>query len=255
MSSLADLIQEKGIHGKVIVSAELGISHNGDPALAKRMIEAAANAGCQAVKVQNYRTGDMVRSRREAIRVDGRDWNAWDLFTRCELDLETLEALYGHAVSCGLIFHSTPTNEEGMRDLRTLGIPIVKLASDVACIADKREAARKYFSTSVIASDGCIDAETAREQPDWLWLHCVREYPASHEDLPGIDRLRMAGIPLVGYSDHTKGTWACKSAVWDHDACWLECHVTLDHTLSGPDHRWSKDFTEMEELVKCLTRE
>src|SRR3990167_9214694 len=95
-NSLRDLIATRGINGEVIVSAELGLNHNGDVGLAGKMIDAAAQAGCQAVKVQNYRTGDVVRSRLATMRIDGKALNAWDLFSRCELDYMALAELKGY---------------------------------------------------------------------------------------------------------------------------------------------------------------
>ena len=76
-----------------MVSAECGLNHNGDPKLAHGMIDAAADCGCDAVKFQNHRTGDTVRSRSQSIEVDGAFWNEWDLFSRCELDFVTLKEL------------------------------------------------------------------------------------------------------------------------------------------------------------------
>lgn len=262
-TTLREVIETRGIHGQVIVSAELGLNHDGDPAKALRMIEAAAECGVQAVKVQNYRTGDVVQSRRETITVDGRDWNAWDLFGRCELDRETLRALKDHAEQCGLIFHSTPTNEQGIRDLEELGVRLVKIASDVAqnwdmvCFAFMSE-------MNVVLSMGCLTRADLRHsetvplayaKPNrYVLLHCVREYPTPRErvNLPRIAGLRRVH-PLVGYSDHTEGIACAVAAVRDHAACWIEKHFTLDKQAAGPDHRWSADPKEMRSLVRCLT--
>ena len=134
--TLRDLIAARGINGQVIVSAELGLNHGGYVQRALEMMEAAAEVGCHAVKVQNYRTGDFVKSRTDTITIDGQDWNAWQLFADRELDYETLRRLKDHADKCGLIFHSTPTSEQGIRDLRALGCSIAKIASDVALEAD-----------------------------------------------------------------------------------------------------------------------
>jgi sialic acid synthase SpsE len=252
-SSLRDLIQTKGIHGKVIVSAELGLNHDGDVSRALQMIDAAAEAGCQAVKVQNYRTWDVVQSKTETITVDGTPWNAWDLFSRCELTFGVLGLLAAHANRLGLVFHSTPTNEQGIRDLKALDVPLVKIASDMLPALSFTQGCLRTFGGNVVASTGLTwydPGESAKH--DWVWLACVREYPAKAPNLGQIRTLREWGADLVGYSDHTRGLDACGTAYRHYGACWLECHVTLDHALPGPDHRWSKDFTEMAELVRWL---
>lgn len=260
--TLRELIETRGINGRVIVSAELGLNHNGDWPLALKMIDAAAEAGCQAVKVQNYRTGDVVKSRLAMIDVDGGTWNAWDLFSRCELDYLALAELKGYAEGLGLIFHSTPTNEQGVRDLLRMKCRLIKIASDVALEPDVVRFIREHTPATIL-STGCLDLSDVLLTYGWpdqeALLHCVREYPASkaRANLGRIGELRLLlgkyhPKPLVGYSDHTQGIDCAVAAVRDYKACWVEAHVTLDHSLPGPDHRWSKDFTEMKELVKCL---
>jgi len=256
--TLRELIETRGINGEVIVSCELGLNHNGDMALAMKMIEAAAEAGCHAVKVQNYRTGDVVKSRSEEISVDVWKLNAWELFSSCELALDELKAIKDHAESCGLIFHSTPTNEQGIRDLKSLGVRIVKIASDVALTPDIIRYAHQQQMETII-SMGCLGFGDIEHLPyGSLLLHCVREYPTSlaHAALSRIGELRIVrskyAAPLIGYSDHCEGIDCAVSAVRDYKACWVEVHTTLDHSLPGPDHRWSKTFSEVAELVRKL---
>ncbi len=258
--TLRELIETRGINGKVIVSAELGINHNGDMNLAVQMIEAAADAGCQAVKVQNYRTGDFVKSRGEVIELDGKQYSAWDLFSRCELDFQWLDALSIYAKNCGLIFHSTPTNEQGIRDLKSLQIEVVKIASDIAIYHDFVKYAEATIGKLVI-STGCLSLLEIplMSHDNCVLLHCIRQYPTmwAAANLQRIGEMRLlfgkyVAKPMIGYSDHTEGIECAASAVKDYGACWLECHVTLDHGLPGPDHRWSKDFTQIKELIRCL---
>ena len=254
-SNLAELIRDLGINGKVIVSAELGLNHNGDTDLAKKMIGAAGLCGCQAVKVQNYRTGDVVKSRREMITVDGKDYNAWDLFSRCELDLSQLKALKAHSDACGLIFHSTPTSREGALELRQIGGNIVKIASDMMLDPAFASSCGVWFQNNVVASMGCTEMWVGTNSLlHWVWLHCVRKYPTpvSEARLERIGSLRAGGRKLVGYFDHTEGIEAAVSAVRDFGAVWVEKHFTFDHSLPGPDHKWSADPREMKELVTCL---
>src|SRR3970040_598147 len=114
-----------------IISAEVGLNHNGSITLATAHIVAAKKAGCDAVKFQNYRTADFVKSKTE-LYTDGRgvNWCMWDLCQRCELSFDELTQLKRFADGCAIIFHSTPTSREGVDDLVKLGVPVLKNGAD-----------------------------------------------------------------------------------------------------------------------------
>ncbi|MFQ5915959.1 MAG: N-acetylneuraminate synthase family protein, partial [Nitrospinota bacterium] len=237
------------------------------------LIDAAAEAGCDGVKFQNYRTADFVKSKDETIlfkRADGEDYteNRWALFQRHELSLEELRGYSIRAKDRGLFFHATPTGESGVRDLVVLGAACIKNGSDmlwnIPLIRSMQESglpvvlsAGDPASASGVSSLWriVVTMEFMRKGgTPHIWLHCVSRYPATCDPALGVMAdLRAAGrgVP-VGYSDHTLGPEAAVSAVVDHGACWLEKHLTLDKSMSGPDHWWSADVREMKEIVRRI---
>ena len=116
------------------IAAEIGINHNGDMELARRMIVAAAEAGADAVKFQNYRTEDFVSDRALLHRYTqgGREVveSQYEMFKRCELAPGALRRLAEVARDCGIEFFSTPTSIDGIAELVNAGATLVKNGSD-----------------------------------------------------------------------------------------------------------------------------
>jgi N,N'-diacetyllegionaminate synthase len=253
--------------------AEIGINHNGDLDLARRMIDAAALAGADSVKFQSYRTEDFVvdRALTYSYWSGGRqvDESLYDMFKRSELDAKDLALLAAHSRDRGLTFHSTPTSMEGIRQLVDLGVPVLKNGSDyLTHVPLIREMGRSGLPTvlstgmSTLAEiDDAVRAfrETGNDQ--LILLHCVSAYPTPPEavHLPKIPALAAAFDCLVGFSDHTEGIVAAVAARV-LGACWIEKHFTTDRTLPGPDQRFSSDPDEFQALAagirtveSCLT--
>ena len=116
------------------LAAEVGINHNGDMDLARRSIDAAADAGADAVKFQNYRTEDFIsdRSLTHEYVSQGKTVveSQYDMFKRCELGPAQLRELSEHCNRRGVVFFSTPTSENGIQELVELGVPLLKNGSD-----------------------------------------------------------------------------------------------------------------------------
>ena len=123
-----------GPGGDCLVIAEVGINHNGDIGLARASIAAAAQAGADVVKFQSYRTEDFISDRALTIsyRSQGKDVTEpqYDLFKRCELSRADLLALKQECDRHGVLFASTPTSADGIRDLVEVGVPLLKNGSD-----------------------------------------------------------------------------------------------------------------------------
>ncbi len=247
------------------IAAEIGINHNGDMGLAHRMIDAAADAGVDAVKFQNYRTEDFLSDRSLTYEYQSQGKRVvesqWDMFKRCELPLEHLTQLKQHCDDRGIIFFSTPTGKDGVSDLLRVGSGLIKNGSDyLTHLPLIREMARTgipaILSTGMATLAEVDDAvRTYREAggKDLILLHCTSSYPTPPDDvnLRKIPALAAAfGCP-VGMSDHTEGITAAVGAV-ALGACFIEKHFTLDRNLLGPDHSFSSDPCEMSELVKAV---
>ena len=253
------------------IVAEVGINHNGDMALARAMIDAAVAAGADSVKFQNYRTDDFLadRSLSHTYVSQGREVteSQYDMFKRYELTPAALMECKRHCDRCGVIFHSTPTSEEGIRELVALDSLVLKNGSDflghlplIQCMARTGIPSVLATGMATLAEiDDAVRAFWAAGGHELILLHCTSAYPTPPDQvhLRKMHTLAEAfGCP-VGFSDHTEGVEAAIGAV-ALGACWIEKHFTLDHGLSGPDHSFSLDPSEFKELVKavrCVERE
>lgn len=250
--------------------AEIGLNHNGDMELARRTIEAAREAGADAVKFQSYRTEDFITDRTLTYSYEsgGRTVTEaqYDMFKRCELNAEDLGALAAHCAHLGIGFHSTPTSEAGVRELVALGVGVLKNGSDylghLPLIAAMGASGLPSVLSTGMATVGEIDeavaAFRATGNDALILLHCTSQYPTPAEDvnLAAMTTLAERYGCLVGFSDHTDGALAAAAAV-ARGACWVEKHFTLDRELPGPDHRFSADraaFSAMVAAVRYVER-
>jgi N,N'-diacetyllegionaminate synthase len=247
------------------LGAEAGINHNGEMNLAHRLIDAAAEAGADAVKFQNYRTEDFIsdRSLTHEYVSQGKTVveSQYDMFKRCELAPGDLLELREHCDRRGVIFFSTPTSESGIQDLINLGAPLLKNGSDyLVHLPLIRAMARSGLPT--VISTGMADAGDIKDAveafrdaggTELILLHCTSSYPTPPEDvhLRKIPALARRFECPVGLSDHTDGVVAAIGSV-ALEACMIEKHFTLDKNLPGPDHRFSADPAEFRELVRSV---
>jgi N,N'-diacetyllegionaminate synthase len=256
-----------GTSAPCFVAAEIGINHNGDVALARRMIDAAAESGADAVKFQNYRTEDFLSDRSLSYEYlsNGKTVveSQFDMFKRCELRPEDLITLARHCESRGVIFFSTPTSEAGIADLARAGAPLLKNGSDYLVHlplirAMARSTLPTVLSTGMATIDEIEDAVNAFREAggrELVLLHCTSAYPTPDQDanLRKIPTLASTfGCP-VGFSDHTWGTVAAAGAI-TLGACFIEKHFTIDRGLPGPDQRFSSDPAEFRALVDTVRR-
>ena len=245
--------------------AEIGINHNGDMSLARAMIDAAVEAGADAVKFQNYRTEDFIGdcSLEYTYTSQGRTIteSQFELFKRCELTPVMLRELKAHCDARAIVFHSTPTSPEGVRDLVEFGAPLLKNGSDYLTHLPLVRAMGRTGLPTVLSTgmatlaeiDEAVRAFRETGNQHLILLHCTSSYPTPPDDvhLRKIPALAAAfGCP-VGLSDHTAGIIAGLGAVV-LGACWIEKHFTLDKHLPGPDQWFSADPVELRSLVESV---
>jgi len=257
--------REIGGENPSFIVAEIGINHNGDIDLAKKTIDAAVGAGAEVVKFQNYRTEDFISDRSLTYEYVSQGQVVteaqYDMFKRCELTIDSLRELKAYCDQHGVVFHSTPTSEEGVRDLVEIGVPILKNGSDYLTNLRLIRTMAKTGLPTVVSTgmatlaeiDDAVHAFREAGNDQLILLHCVSSYPTPADDvhLRKIPTLAAAFGCLVGFSDHTCGTVAAVGAV-ALGACWIEKHFTLDKNLPGPDHRFSADPAEFQALVKAV---
>lgn len=244
------------------IIAEAGVNHNGDIQMAKRLVEAAARARADAVKFQTFKAESLVTP--DAPKAEyqkgatARAESQFDMLRRLELSPESHVSLRDYCRQQGILFMSTPFDEESADLLDRVGVPVFKLPSgELTNVHFLAHVARK--GKPMIVSTGMstlAEVETAvrtvREINNQLvLLHCVSDYPANPVDanLRAMRTMADACKVPVGYSDHTPGIEVALAAV-ALGACVLEKHFTLDRTLRGPDHQASLEPGELDSLVR-----
>lgn len=251
----------------VFVIAEAGVNHNGDLQMARALIDVAVEAGADAVKFQTFRaellaTADAPKAEYQ-LQATGDSESQLAMLRRLELSAGAPSELQSYCNERGIIFLSTPFDEEAVDLLDELGVPAFKISSgDVTnsplleYVASKgkpvilstgmSELSELIEAVSVLNIAGC-------ENP--VLLHCVSNYPAepAEVNLRAMQTMRSAFDVPVGFSDHTEGIDVSLAAV-ALGACVIEKHFTLDRTLPGPDHRASLEPAELRALVRSIRR-
>ena len=247
-------IGDRDLHDGVLVVAEIGNNHEGDPGVARELVHEAVAAGAHAVKLQVFEPDLFVRRRDEERHAQ---------LSRFRLAPEVVEELAALAGELGAPFIATPLDLESAGRLESL-VDAYKVASgdnDFWPLLDRIAATGK----PVIISSGLVDLEGIRRSKEFVedcWrqrdveqelavLHCVTSYPAEPADsnLAAIPALAEELGCVVGYSDHTIGNEACVLAA-ALGARILEKHFTLRHDFSDfRDHQLSADPAELRDLV------
>ncbi len=251
-----------GSGSTVFVIAEIGINHDGSVGQAEKLIDAAAESGADAVKFQSFRVDRLLIPSRDryAQQMDGAE-SAYQLLRRCELSWEDQAKLKKHADKRGILFLSTPFDEESADFLDSLGVPAFKIASsDITHVPLLRHVASKgkpiILSTGMSFLSEVADAIwnlRSAGAKELLLMHCVSAYPAAPQymNLRALQTLQSYFELSVGLSDHSEGILFPLIAV-ALGAVIIEKHFTLDKTAQGPDHKASMDPADLKLLVKRL---
>lgn len=258
---------EIGDGRRAFVIAEAGVNHNGDVALAERLVDIAADAGCDAVKFQTFEPALLAAPSAEKAeyqrQTTGSDGSQVEMLSKLVLSIDGHARLQRRAHDRGLVFLSTPFDERSADSLEALDIPAFKVSSgDLTNVFLLQHLARKgrpiLLSTGMATLAEVHDALSvlrAAGAADIALFHCVSNYPAEPADcnLRAIATLqRETGVP-VGWSDHTTGIDVTIAAV-ALGAQLVEKHFTTDRTLPGPDHRASLEPAELKAMVQGIRR-
>lgn len=251
-------IGQHDLDSRVFVIAEIGNNHEGSRAVAQTMIEKAAAAGADAVKLQTFDPDHYVSAR---------DVERLQRLRKFRLSTDDLAQLVHVAKANGVIFFSTPFDLGSVALLDPL-VPVFKIASGDNTFYPLLERVADT-GKPIIVSGGMATIDELRRavqtiqsrwarhnaDPGLAVLHCVSSYPAPPEEanIAAIGSLRELGL-TVGYSDHTLGIDAAILAV-AAGARIVEKHFTLDKNYSSfRDHQLSADPAEMRELVERIRR-
>ena len=244
------------------VIAELSGNHNGSLERALQLVQAAADAGADAVKLQTY-TADTITIDHQGpgFRIESGLWagrTLHDLYAEAATPYAWHGPLFARARSLGLIPFSSPFDETAVELLEQLDAPAFKIASfEATDLPLIRRAARSgrplIISTGMTSPAEIAEAtEAARsEGAPIALLHCVSAYPASYADanLRMVQRLADDFDCVAGLSDHTPGTAAATAAV-ALGAAIIEKHFTLSRADGGPDAAFSLEPDELAQLVR-----
>lgn len=249
------------------IIAEAGVNHNGDLKMARQLVDVAVEAGADAVKFQTFKAERVLTATAQKagyqVETTGAAESQLAMAKRLELPFEAFRQLWRDCAERGILFLSTPFDEESAEFLAELGVPMFKTPSgELTNLPFLAHVAR--YGKPMIVSTGMSTLEEVRAAVRTLeeagnralvLLHCTSAYPAdpAESNLRALETLRAAfGVP-VGYSDHTPGIDVALAAV-ALGACVIEKHITLDRTLSGPDHRASLEADELRALTVGIRR-
>ena len=255
-------------YNKTFIIAEAGVNHNGRLELAKKMIDAAVDAGADAVKFQTFKAERVVSRYAPKAEYQKKtttaDESQLEMIKKLELDAATHCILIDYCKKKNIRFLSTPFDLESIDLLNELGLDIFKIPSgEITNLPYLRKIGSLKKQT--ILSTGMTDLVEIKDAlgiltgagtklKDITVLHCNTEYPTPFEDvnLRAMLTIKDAfpGV-RVGYSDHTLGIEIPIAAV-AMGATVIEKHFTLDRNMEGPDHRTSLEPDELKVMVHAI---
>lgn len=252
---------------KVFIIAEAGVNHNGSIETARQLIDAAKEAGADAVKFQTFRTEYLVSltapkaeyQKNNAIK----DEPQFAMLKKAELGISSHRALIDYCKRKNIEFLSSPFDLESIDLLHELGLETFKIPSgEITNLPYLRRLGS--LKKEVILSTGMADikevsdaltalTDAGTNKENITILHCNTEYPTAFED---VNLLAMLSLKkefdvTVGYSDHTLGI-EIPIAAAALGARVIEKHFTLNRKLNGPDHKASLEPTELKNMVSAI---
>jgi len=241
----------------VYVIGEIGINHNGDLSVAKKLIDEAAAAGCGAVKFQK-RTVDVVFSAEELGRLRESPFGTTngELKRALEFGADQYQVIDSYSQAAGVHWFASCWDEASVDFMERYNPPVYKIASasltDDNLLRHHRKTGRPIILSTGMSSQAQVDhAIEVLGTKDLIILHTTSAYPANigELNLTLIPKLRERyGVP-VGYSGHETGLVTTAAAV-ALGACVVERHITLDRAMWGSDQSASVEPQGLRRLVR-----
>jgi N-acetylneuraminate synthase len=241
------------------IVAEIGINHNGDIDLAKRLISVAVAAGCDAVKFQK-RTVEVVYSAEELAKARESPFGLTngDLKFGLEFELDQYEEIDAFCKSIKMPWFASPWDENSVDFLEQFHLPVYKIASASLTDDDLLRHIRNTGKTVILSTgmstyDEIDHAVAVLGTEDLILMHATSTYPAAYEELNlrAIPTMMSRYALPVGYSGHETGipTSVCAAAL---GACCVERHITMDRAMWGSDHAASLEPNGITRLVRDI---
>jgi len=249
------------------VIAEIGVNHNGDLNIAKKLIDVAKQAGADAVKFQTFNAAKLTSkvAKKAAYQQtnDPKNESQYEMLKRLELAESDLLAAADYTRAQGLEFLSTPFDEDSAALLDRLNVSAFKVSSGDLTALDFLAYIARFNRPMIISTGMGTLIETAEAvqvirdngTPPLAILHCVSQYPAAASDanLRAMDTMATAFKVPIGWSDHTLGSAIAVAAV-ARGARIIEKHYTLDKNMPGPDHKASLEPDELASYIADIRK-
>ncbi|MDE8034272.1 N-acetylneuraminate synthase [Actinobacillus equuli subsp. equuli] len=256
---------------KVFIVAEIGCNHNGDPALAKKMVDVAKECGVDAVKFQTFKADKLIskyapKAEYQKVTTGTAD-SQLEMTRKLELPYDEFVKLEAYARSLGLEVFSTPFDFESIDFLAGQQQKVWKIPSgELTNLPYLEKIARLPIEgKTIVISTGMATIEETKQslkvledngmaKKDITILHCNTEYPTPYEDvnLNAFHQLKQEfGEYSLGFSDHSAGYFAGLAAV-PYGITFIEKHFTLDKNFEGPDHKASVTPEELKLLCEGI---
>ena len=245
---------------KTHIIAEIGINHNGDLDLAKKLIDIAAVAGCDSVKFQKRNPDVCVPDHQKGVMRD----TPWGKMTyldykyRMEFGDDEYDQINRYCYEKGIQWSASPWDLDSLEFLEQYELPYIKIPSAHLTNLDllkacKKTAKKTILSTGMSTVEEIDEAVSILEGSDFALLHCNSSYPAPIKDLnlKCIETLKERYDCEVGYSGHEFRLGTSVAAVY-LGASIIERHITLDRTMWGSDHLSSVEPQGLIKLVKGI---
>lgn len=252
---------------KTLIIAEIGVNHNGNINLAKKLINVAKKAGCDYVKFQSYKAENLVQSKTNIIGYQRKNLKKnikqVKMLKKYELSRKDHQILINYCKKKKINFLSSPFDVESLKLLFSLSIFDIKIASGeithyslLEHVAKK--AKRVFLSTGMsnmkeITNALKILSKHGLNKKNIFVMHCHTDYPTKLDDV-NLNALKLMQKKLkvkIGLSDHTLGNETAIASV-AMGATVIEKHITLKKKSFGPDHKASMEPKEFFEFVKLI---
>ncbi|MCX2680682.1 N-acetylneuraminate synthase [Galbibacter sp. EGI 63066] len=253
---------------KCLIIAEAGVNHNGNISLAKKLIDAAANAGADYVKFQTFKAKNLAsknakKAKYQVVNTNDSVESQYEMLKKLELNVEAHYELIKYCESRSIKFLSTGFDDESIKLLYDLNIGLFKIPSgEITNLPYLRKIGS--LNKPIILSTGMADMieiedainvliQAGSQLKNITVLHCNTEYPTPMRDvnLLAMNTIKEKFGVSIGYSDHTLGIEVPIAAV-AMGAEVIEKHFTLDKTMDGPDHKASLEPHELKEMVTAI---
>ena len=244
--------------------AELGINHNGQISLAKKMIDEAKKNQADCVKFQHFYAEELIskyakKAPYQAKNKEFKNLSQQQIIKSCELGISNLKKLKRYCIKKKIDFLCTPFDLKSLKDLKKMGEKKIKISS---CNFNNKifldESIKLGFE--LLLSTGMADKKEVDEivsflkkkRVKFLLFQCTSDYPATLEiaNMKVLDYYKKFNVPL-GYSDHTKGNVSAIGSIFLGCKV-VEKHFTLDKKMSGIDQKASIDANELYNLKNDL---